>query len=89
MFRGADVVARGRLTRKQLRSAAWRRLRQDVYADATLPVTHRLLISAVRLVLPEGAGFAGRSAAVLWGAAEPADADDPAISAPLRGPSTR
>jgi very-short-patch-repair endonuclease len=77
VFRGADVVARGWLTRKQLRSAAWRRLRQDVYADSTLPVTHRLLTSAVGLVLPQGAGFAGRSAAVLWGAAELADANDP------------
>jgi hypothetical protein len=77
VFRGADVVARGWLTRKQLRSAAWRRLRQDVYADAALPVTHRLMVSAVGLALPDGAGFAGRSAAVLWGATDLADADHP------------
>jgi hypothetical protein len=77
VFRGRDVVARGWLTRKQLRSGAWRRLRQDVYADSTLPVTHRLLVSAVGLALPEGAGFVGRSAAVLWGAGDLAEADDP------------
>lgn len=53
------------------------RLRQDVYADAALPVTHRLLISAVGLSLPVGAGFAGRSAAVLWGMPELAAVNDP------------
>jgi hypothetical protein len=77
VFRGADVFARGWLTRKQLRSAAWRRLRQDVYADAALPVTHRLMVSAVGLALPDGAGFAGRSAIVLWGATDLADMDHP------------
>ena len=66
VFRGSAVVRQGLLTRKQLRSPAWTRLRQDVYADASLPLTHRLLISAVGLVLPTGAGFAWRSAAVLW-----------------------
>ena len=77
VFRGSTAVERGWLTRKQLRSAAWQRLRQDVYADAGLEVTHRLLISAVGVVLPEGAGFAGRSAAVLWGATDLAPRDDP------------
>jgi G:T-mismatch repair DNA endonuclease (very short patch repair protein) len=67
VFRGTDVVAKGLLTGKQLRSSAWVRLRQDVYADAELPVDHRLLVSAVGLSLPGGGGFAGRSAAVLWG----------------------
>jgi hypothetical protein len=70
------VIARGLLTPKQLRSSAWVRLRQDVYADASLPLTYRLRISAVGLALPEGAGFAGRSAAVLWGAAWVAGAAD-------------
>lgn len=77
VFRGSTVVARGLLTSKQLRSSGWRRVRQDVYADAALPVTHRLLVSAVGLVLPLGAGFGGRSAAVLWGADDVAGADDP------------
>lgn len=77
VFRGSDVVRRGLLTEKQLRSAAWRRLRQDVYADAALDVTHRLLVDAVGLVLPEGAAFTGLSAAVLWGVPDIAQADDP------------
>jgi hypothetical protein len=77
VFRGSTAVAEGWLTRKQLRSSAWVRLRQDVYADATLPITYRLRISAVGLSLPDGAGFAGRSAAVLWGARWAAGAADP------------
>lgn len=76
MFRGSHVVQQGLLTRKQLRSSAWRRLRQDVYADAALEVTHRLLISAVGLALPTGAGFTGLSAAVLWGVPDVAGPND-------------
>jgi hypothetical protein len=52
-------------------------LRQDVYADASLPLTHQLMVCAVGLALPPGAGFAGRSAAVLWGATDLAGQDDP------------
>ena len=77
VFRGSYVVARGLLTPKQLRSSAWVRLRQDVYADAALDLTHRVLISAVGLALPEGAAFSGRSAAVLWGLGWAAGAADP------------
>lgn len=77
VFRGSVAVRRGLLTTKQLRSSAWRRLRQDVYADASLEITHRLLVSAVGLVLPEGAGFTGLSAAVLWGVPDVAGLDDP------------
>ena len=65
------------MTPKQLRSSAWRRLRRDVYADARLPVTHRLRVSAVGLGLPAGAGFAGVSAALLWGVADVAGSADP------------
>lgn len=77
VFRGSAVVAGGLLTRKQLRCAAWVRLRQDVYADAALPITHRLLISAVGLTLPAGAGFCGLSAALLWGVPDIAAVQDP------------
>ena len=77
VFRGSAVVRQGLRTPKQLRSSAWRRLRQDAYADASLPLTHRLLISTVGLSLPAGAGFTGRSAAVLWGVPDIAAADDP------------
>jgi hypothetical protein len=83
VFRGSSVVATGLLTKKQLRSSAWRRLRHDVYADSALPVTHRLLISAVGLGLPEGAGFTGRSAATLWGVDDIADPTDP-VDVPRR-----
>jgi hypothetical protein len=77
VFRGSTVIAQGLLTRKQLRSSAWRRLRQDVYADTAVTITHRLLVSAVGLVLPEGAGFTGRSAATLWGVPDVAGPTDP------------
>ncbi|WP_336028058.1 endonuclease domain-containing protein [Geodermatophilus sp. FMUSA9-8] len=76
-FRGSTAVDRGWLTRNQLRSSAWRRLRQDVHADARLPVTHGLHVAGVGLVLPPGAGFARRSAALLWGVPGLAGADDP------------
>src|SRR3954452_5242684 len=76
VFRGSRVVGEVLLTKKQLRSSVWRRLRQDVYADASLPVTHRLMVSAVALTLPERAGFTGRSAATLWGATDVAAASD-------------
>jgi G:T-mismatch repair DNA endonuclease (very short patch repair protein) len=36
-----------------------------------------LLVSAVGLTLPEGAGFTGRSAAVLWGVSDAAEPQDP------------
>lgn len=77
VFRGSTAVRRGLLTAKQLRSSAWVRLRQDVYADAALEVTHRLLVSAVGLALPAGAGFTGLSAAVLWGVPDVAGPGDP------------
>ena len=70
-------MADGILTRKQLRSSAWVRLRQDVYADVDLPITHRVRTSAVGLVLPDGAGFGGRSAAGLWGVTDLAGPADP------------
>ncbi len=75
MFRGSSVIADGRLTRGQLRSTAWQRLFRDVYACASLEVSHTLrAVAASRLLLP-GAVVSGRSAAVLWGvdAAGPAD----------------
>jgi hypothetical protein len=71
------VVVEGLLTRKQLRSSSWRRLRQDVYADVALAVTHRLMVSAVGLTLLEGAGFTGRSGATLWGVKDVATVTDP------------
>jgi very-short-patch-repair endonuclease len=61
------MIAAGRLTRAQLRSAAWQRLFRDVYACTTLEITHEVrAVAAARLLLP-GAVVSGRSAAVLWG----------------------
>jgi G:T-mismatch repair DNA endonuclease (very short patch repair protein) len=76
VFRGSWAVRRGLLTHDQLRGRAWRRLRRDVYADAHLPLDHRLLAHGVSLIAPTGAIFAGLSALVLSGGAEFATADD-------------
>ena len=70
VFRGTAAVAAGLLTPDQLRSSAWRRLRQDVYADAALAVDHRLHARGVALLAPPGAAFAGLTAVVLWGGHE-------------------
>jgi hypothetical protein len=77
VFRGTWAVGTGVLTEQQLRSSAWRRLRRDVYADAELPVDHRLMARGVGLVMPRAAAMGGRTAAVLWGLADLATADDP------------
>jgi len=60
-----------------LRSSAWRRLRRDVYADAVLPVDHRLLVWGVSLVAPKGTVFGGLSALVLAGGHTFATSQDP------------
>ena len=77
VFRGTWAVAAGLLTEDQLRSSAWRRLRRDVYADAWLPVDHRLHARGVSLVMPRCAALGGRTAAVLWGVPDLATAADP------------
>ena len=68
-FLARQVVDSGLLTRKQLRSRAWRRLFQGVYVDATVKVTHGLRCAAAAAhLLPPDAAIAGRSAAVVHGA---------------------
>jgi hypothetical protein len=66
VFRGTDAVRLGLLTRARLRGPSWRRLRQDVYCRADLPVTHRLQAEGVALVAPADAVFGGLTAATLW-----------------------
>jgi hypothetical protein len=75
VFRGSTQVRAGVLSPAQLRSSAWRRLFPDVYACASLPVTHHRRARAVAGLLLPGAVLSGRSAAVLWGvdAAGPED----------------
>lgn len=77
MFRGTWAVEQRLLTRAQLRSSAWRRLRSDVYADARQPDTHRLHARGACLVMPRGAALGGVTAAVLWGIEDVAGPGDP------------
>jgi hypothetical protein len=76
VFRGSSQVAAGRLTRGQLRSAAWQRLFRDVYACSSVVVTHEVRAGAAALLLLPGAVVSGRSAAVLWGVAAAGPTDD-------------
>ena len=84
MFRGSATVAAGLLTRRQLRSSAWRLLFRDVYACATLPVTHELRAVAAASVLVPAAVVTGRSAAVLWGLPAAGPDDDVELTLPPR-----
>lgn len=77
VFRSEDVVAAGLLTRRQLDGPAWRRVLPGVYADARTHLTHGVLVSAARLLLPPTAAIAGRSAGWLYGAHDLVDENDP------------
>lgn len=77
VFRGSHACETGLLTRAELRTRAWRRLRPDVYCDADLPSTHRLHAEGIALVAPSGAVFGGLTAASLWGARDLVGPDDP------------
>ena len=68
VFRARDAISAGLLTRNQLESRAWRRLFRGVYADAALTDTHGTWVAGAALVVPDGAVFAGRTAAYLLGA---------------------
>jgi hypothetical protein len=82
LFRASHVISAGLLTRSQLRSSAWRRVFPDVWACASLPLTHRLrALAAARLLLP-GAVVSGRSAAVLWEAPLADEGDDVEVTVP-------
>ncbi|HEX6968661.1 MAG TPA: hypothetical protein VF174_07630 [Micromonosporaceae bacterium] len=77
VFRGSQAIARGLLTKNELRSSAWRSLFRDIYIDAQVPVSHRVrCTAAARWLIPEHAAIAGRAAAALYGATEVA-LDDP------------
>lgn len=66
-FRGADAVARGLLTPRQLRGASWRPLFPGVLVHRDVEVTHAVrALAAGSLVLPDSV-VSGASAAVLWG----------------------
>lgn len=76
VFRGSDAIRQRLLTPKQLRSSAWVRLRNDVYADNRLERDHELACRAAALRLPPGAAIAGPSAAFLYGVQHAAGPDD-------------
>ena len=76
VFRGSTAVRRGLLTANELRGPAWQRLFPDVYADATLTVTHALRARTAAAVLLPHAVASGRSAAVLWGLEDLAGPED-------------
>lgn len=71
-FRACDVLARGLLTRDQLRSSVWRRLVRGVYVHESVEPTTAVRFEAARLVLTPGTAAAGLLAAWLHGAWEPA-----------------
>ena len=82
VFRGTAAVQAGALTRRQLRSSAWRQLFRDVYACSTLTVSHELRAVAAASVLLPGAVVTGRSAAVLWGLPAATVEDDVELTVP-------
>lgn len=67
VFRGSVARAEGYVTEAQLRGPRFRRLFQDVYAPAHLPVTHELRCRAAALIVPKDAVLTGRSAATVLG----------------------
>jgi hypothetical protein len=85
VFRGSDAVRFGMLSKNQLRSPAWFRVRHDVYADSRVDRDHNLSCAAARLCLPKDAVLAGASAAYLHGIAHAASFSDPVCVIAPRG----
>lgn len=67
VFRGSAARAAGYVTEAELRGPRFRRLFQDVYAPAHLPVTHELRCRGAALIVPKQAVLTGRSAATVLG----------------------
>jgi hypothetical protein len=83
VFRGSEAVSRGLLTRGDLRSSAWVKIRHEVYADARLTLDHELACRAALVRLPAGTVVAGRSATFRHGVRHAATyADDVHVVAP-------
>ena len=93
VFRGGEALRRGLLTVDDLRSSAWTRIRQDVYADARLDHDHELACRAAIARLPPTTVIAGPSAAYLHGVPHAASyADDVHVITPTSihlGPQQR
>lgn len=83
IFRGADAVHAGLLSKDDLRGPAWRRIFRGVYADARLRTSYRQrCLAAARYLLPEGAALAGRSAAWQYGVRLAAETDPVEVVTP-------
>ncbi|WP_083852923.1 hypothetical protein [Saccharomonospora glauca] len=67
VFRGSVAKAHGYVTAAELRGPRFRRLFQDVYVPAHVPVTHELRCRGAALIVPKEAVLTGRSAATVLG----------------------
>lgn len=67
VFRGSKARQAGLVTKAELHGPRYRRLFQDVYAPADVPVTHELRCRGAALIAPPGAVLTGRSAATIRG----------------------
>src|SRR3954454_14912093 len=63
VFIGSHAVSEGVLTRHQLRTGAYPRVLQGVYAHPALRLDHSVKARAASLVIPTGAAIGGASAA--------------------------
>src|SRR5947209_9195334 len=84
VFIRPHALAEGRVTRKQLNSGLYRRLHPNVYADCSIPDSHRLRARGAALLLPPGAAIGGRSAAA-WYEAPFSSVTDPVLVVAPRG----
>lgn len=82
LFRGSDAIVTGALTPGRLRGPGFRRLCQDVYAPASLRVTHELRCRAFALSLGDEIVVTGRSAATVRGVRITWPEDDVEVLAP-------
>lgn len=67
VFRGSDARRAGLVTKGELRGPKYRRLFQDVYVSADVPVDHALRCRGAALIVPPEAVLTGRSAATVRG----------------------
>lgn len=82
VFLGAQAVAEGLLTARQLRGPFVHRVLHGVYRPAWVPLTHRLKCQAACLVLPDAAVVTGASAATVLGLALAQPGDDVLVALP-------
>jgi hypothetical protein len=92
-FRGSDALAAGHLTRGRLRGPAFRRLFEDVYVSAEIPVDLALRSQAAHLLVAGRGVLAGYSAAEILGASCGPDGAPAEVALPagclLRQPDLR